>query len=111
MLRVPLQDTDQDDEDRVTYRGERFTGVTVETYRDGSLLTETHYTDGVEDGPERQFRPDGSLEEETIYDFGLPAIERKWHPNGQLAYEAHLRQGSLVSEQWWDEDGNPIPAP
>ncbi|MEV0383780.1 hypothetical protein [Nonomuraea sp. NPDC050643] len=111
MLRVPLHDTHEDDQDRVTYNGERFTGVTVETFPDGRLLAESSFTDGVQDGPERQFRADGSLWVENIYEFGWTVREREWHPNGRLARDKLLRGGQVVSQQWWDENGDPIAQP
>ncbi|MFG1699377.1 toxin-antitoxin system YwqK family antitoxin [Nonomuraea sp. NPDC049309] len=111
-LRVPLSETDIDDHDRVTYRGQPLTGVTVETRPDGSLASEAHHTDGLQDGPERVYWPDQTLKLERVYRRGLPVSERTWHRNGRLAHEMQLKEGGeLVSEQWWDEDGNPIPAP
>ncbi|MEU6710492.1 hypothetical protein ABZ897_03335 [Nonomuraea sp. NPDC046802] len=108
MLRVLLDDTNETTDGRVTYNGEVLTGVTVENFPDGTLLAETYYTSGVQDGPERQFTHDGRLIAENIYDFGFTVQEREWYSNGRLAREKHLRNGRVVSEQRWDENGDPM---
>ncbi|MFB4285335.1 toxin-antitoxin system YwqK family antitoxin [Nonomuraea sp. MTCD27] len=111
MLRVPLDDTYESEEDRVTYNGVWLTGVAVETRDDGTLLGETTFKNGIQDGPERAWWPGGGLRLERVYDYGLPVHEREWHANGQLAHEVHLDRGRLVSQEWWDEAGNPISRP
>ncbi|MGP4094645.1 toxin-antitoxin system YwqK family antitoxin [Nonomuraea sp. KM90] len=110
--RVPLAETDVDDHERVTHNGELFTGVATETGPDGTLRAETRYTHGILNGPARAFWPDQTLRLESVYEGGFPVLHREWHRNGRLALERHLRGGGeLVSEQRWDEDGNPVSRP
>ncbi|MEU7769467.1 hypothetical protein AB0B25_30900 [Nocardia sp. NPDC049190] len=107
-MRVLLDDAEYNDDDRLTYGGQLFTGVAVEVDEDGVILGETSFRDGVQDGPERGFRDDGSLSIENIYLFGIIREGRRWHGNGRLAYEMHADQsGRMESEQYWDPDGNP----
>ncbi|MFQ6395624.1 toxin-antitoxin system YwqK family antitoxin [Nocardia sp. KC 131] len=106
-MRVPLDDAEFDDGDRLTYRGQPFTGIAVEADEDG-VLAESSFRVGVQDGPERSFREDGSVSVENIYQFGIIREGRRWHGNGLLAYEMHADEfGRMQSEQRWDADGNP----
>jgi hypothetical protein len=109
-MRVPLDEAEFDDDDRVTYAGQLFTGVAVEADDQGVLLGETSDRDGVQDGPERNFRDDGTVSLEHLYQFGIIREARRWHGNGRLAYEMHADEfGRLVTEQRWDDAGNPEP--
>jgi antitoxin component YwqK of YwqJK toxin-antitoxin module len=108
MMRVMLNEADFNDDDRLTYGGQLFTGVAVEVGSDGVLLAESTYRDGVHDGPGRAFRDDGSVRAEDNYHFGILVESREWHRNGQLAYEVHNDEfGRMLSEQRWNEDGSP----
>ncbi len=107
-MRVPLDEAEFDDDDRLVYGGQLFTGVAVEADEDGVLLGETSYRDGVQDGPERNFRDDGSVSLENVYRFGIIRESRRWHANGRLAYEMHADEfGRMETAQHWDAAGHP----
>ena len=108
-MRISFSDADFDDADRLIYNGELFTGVAVEDHLDGVIMGESTYLRGIQDGPERGYRSDGTLSVEHIYRTGIIVRVRRWHENGQLALEKHNDSlGRLISEQRWDEDGNAI---
>ncbi|MGW4245443.1 toxin-antitoxin system YwqK family antitoxin [Nocardia sp. NPDC004722] len=98
-----------DDDLRLTFRGEPFTGEVVETIGD-QLLTQEFYVDGVPHGPDREWWADGSLKSEGEVVYGRPqGTWRSWHPNGQIAEEREFNsKGHLTTVRKWDEDGNPI---
>ncbi|MEE6261532.1 toxin-antitoxin system YwqK family antitoxin [Plantactinospora sonchi] len=103
-MRVLLDEADFNDDDRLTYRGELFTGVAAEVDSEGVLLAESTYRNGVQDGPERTFRDDGSVRTEDTYRFGILVESREWHRNGRLAYELRNDEfGRRLSEQRWRE--------
>ncbi|HEU5187608.1 MAG TPA: hypothetical protein VFT87_03835 [Candidatus Saccharimonadales bacterium] len=108
-LRVPLDQADYDDAERLTYNGQLLTGVAIETDPDGGVVGETSYSHGVLDGPDRSYRENGTLRAEEIYKFGIIQQAQQWHENGQLAYKMHADQfGKMISEQRWDENGDPV---
>jgi len=66
--------------------GRPFTGVMACEYSDGHMAYKNTYKDGKEDG-----------------------LQTDWHETtGQKAYEAFYKDGKLVSETRWDEEGNEI---
>jgi antitoxin component YwqK of YwqJK toxin-antitoxin module len=108
MMRILLDDAEYDASHRLIYRGEPFTGVAIEVDPAGVLLAESTYRAGVQDGPERTFREDGTIDAEDTYRYGILVESREWHPNGQLAYELRNdRSGGMLSERRWNEDGSP----
>ena len=61
---------------------ELFTGV-VEVFEDEKLSERVTIKDGKQDG-----------------------LLTSWYENGQLHYEGNYKDGKLISEKKWDEDGN-----
>ena len=51
----------------------------------GSNKVQEYYKDGKKDG-----------------------LWKKWHKNGQLQYEKNYKDGEIIFEKCWDEDGNEI---
>ncbi|WP_040804587.1 toxin-antitoxin system YwqK family antitoxin [Nocardia concava] len=98
-----------DDDLRLTFRGEPFTGEVVETIGD-QLLSQEFYVAGVPHGPDREWWAGGPLKSEGEVDYGRPkGIWRSWHHNGQLAEEREFNgRGHLTAVRRWDEAGNPI---
>jgi len=108
-MRVSVDDTDMDDQQRVLYNGEPFSGTVCETGKDDQLIAETEYRDGVQDGVSREYYPNGQLEAEEQYDFGHPqGLLRYWYPNGRLREEKVVDSGRLLQGRQWAEDGTPI---
>ncbi|MEV0849990.1 hypothetical protein AB0J21_29620 [Streptomyces sp. NPDC049954] len=113
MLRVDADDSgiDMEGSSIVTYRGEPFTGELVEHYPDGRQLWNlTTYADGLEDGPQREWYPDGTLKSEGR---ARPWAEddpwRTYHPNGVLAEELELDVvGRRKRRVRWNDEGQLI---
>ncbi len=107
-------DWDRDDDDidtgddlRLEYRGEPYTGEIVDTLGD-IVLSQKFYTNGVVDGPTREWWTDGSRKSEGFVRYGLAQGDyREWYMNGRLAKVKHFNDsGNLVRVEEWDEGGN-----
>ncbi|QPH40848.1 toxin-antitoxin system YwqK family antitoxin [Pedobacter endophyticus] len=105
MLRVEYNDPDMKLRNRPTnwgggvylYKGQPFTGV--ETYHDPNtniLVAEYEYMDGIFDGRQATYWPNGKLKEEYFqkYDYHIGSFKR-WD-----------EKGNLISHQENDEFGN-----
>lgn len=94
---------------RVTYRGELFTGQTVEYSPGGTRIALTSYIDGVEDGPSKEWYPDGRPLSEGMVKTGRAIGEwREWYPSGRLKQlDVFDDAGNHLSRTAWDEGGNP----
>ena len=95
---------------RVTYRGELFTGQTVEHDTDGKRIALTTYTAGIQDGPSREWYPDGRPLMDGMVKSGRAVGEwREWYPDGRLKQlDVFDDSGNHLSRTVWDEDGNPV---
>ncbi|MBF6063795.1 hypothetical protein IU500_24465 [Nocardia terpenica] len=100
-----------DDDLRLEYQGEPFTGEVVETLGD-QLLSQEFYVNGIPHGPNREWWSNGTLKLDGQARHGLPyGVFRTWHENGQLASEQHFSDdGQLHTVLEWDENGNPMAA-
>ncbi|KZM75406.1 toxin-antitoxin system YwqK family antitoxin [Nocardia terpenica] len=98
-----------DDDLRLEYQGEPFTGEVVETLGD-QLLSQEFYVNGIPHGPDREWWENGALKSEGQVRHGRAyGVFRTWHENGQLASEKHFSDnGRLHTVLEWDENGNPI---
>ena len=103
-------DVDGDDAGRLIYRGEFFTGQAAEYGREGQLLGLTSYVNGIPDGPDKGWYPDGTPESEGVVKYGRAVGEwRRWHPDGSLQkLDIFSDKGDLLSRRMWDENGNLI---
>ncbi|WP_194832263.1 toxin-antitoxin system YwqK family antitoxin [Nocardia sp. XZ_19_369] len=113
MLRVNAEDlveADYDDKCDFYYQGQPFTGEMIETNAAGETVGITAYRDGVPDGPEREWFPDGSPRLEGQSTNGDPVGEwREWHPNGQISRHQRFDSGGTsLWQKHWDENGNLI---
>ncbi|HWC79488.1 MAG TPA: hypothetical protein VG756_05945 [Pseudonocardiaceae bacterium] len=110
-INVDDPEIDGDLSGRITYRGELFTGQTVEYHpKTGQRIGLTTYTDGVEDGPSKSWYPDGSLESEGVVKSGSAVGEwHEYHPNGRVRQlDVFDDQGRHQSRKIWDENGTLI---
>jgi antitoxin component YwqK of YwqJK toxin-antitoxin module len=104
MLRVEYNDPNMTLRNRPTnwgsgvylYNGAPFTGVMVYRENNGQITAEYEYKDGIFDGRQATYWPNGNLEEEYFqkYDYHIGAFKR-WN-----------EQGVLISHQEFDELGN-----
>jgi antitoxin component YwqK of YwqJK toxin-antitoxin module len=110
--RINIMDpeVDQDIAERYLYRGELYTGEAVELGPDGAVRGLWTLTDGLEDGPQRGWYPDGTLQSDGVCRRGTPVGEwRSWHPNGQLeSLRVFTDNGDLLSASDWAPDGTEI---
>lgn len=105
-MRVTIEDT-EDDDGCLLHEGKPHTGEVVEIGRDGVLISRYNYHAGVQDGPYFEwYGPDRPFKQGTMK-FGLPnGVNRKWHPNGQLALETEFDdQGREIYRREWDDKG------
>lgn len=104
-------DVDTDQGQRLLYHGELFSGEVEERSPNGALISLDAYSNGVQDGPSREWYPDGSRRGEGTMRQGRPVgTFREWHPNGVLASERVIADDglTLLSSRKWDETGQII---
>ncbi|WP_257454893.1 toxin-antitoxin system YwqK family antitoxin [Archangium lipolyticum] len=88
------------------WKGQPFTGFAVEFFPDGTLQSEVHHVDGIENGPKREWFPSGKLmEEANLWNGGLHGYERVWDEQGRLRSERRGEFGIPITEKRWDEHG------
>ncbi|WP_146022049.1 toxin-antitoxin system YwqK family antitoxin [Streptomyces sp. CB02959] len=107
-MRVEYEDCYRDEDARLHYEDDPFTGEVVSRDRQGRMIGLASYVDGVPSGPQNQWYPDGTKKKEGQTRYGLAVGEwRRWHPNGQLAeYSVFTPQGEYERLQKWDKEGN-----
>lgn len=89
--------------------GTPFTGVAVETFRNGRSRTEIHYVDGMQDGISRDWYETGVLRYEAAYrENNLHGTMREWYPSGMLKIEAVYEFGVELSFIEWAQDGQKL---
>mgnify|MGYP003456261602 CR=1 FL=1 len=78
------------------YNGQPFTGILVYRDEDGKIFAESEYKDGIPDGRQIDYWPNGNFQEECFqkYDYYIGSYKR-WND-----------QGVLISHQEFDEFGN-----
>ncbi|WP_040804462.1 toxin-antitoxin system YwqK family antitoxin [Nocardia concava] len=106
-MRISHDQVELDDYGRTCYEDEPYTGE-VEKYADnGQLVLLFNYADGVEDGPQREWWPDGSKRSEGVTRMGAAVGEwQHWYENGQLKERVVLDDnGLLLARQRWTADG------
>jgi antitoxin component YwqK of YwqJK toxin-antitoxin module len=107
IARLGVDAIDWDESQRAITDDGPFTGELVEHYADGTLAGLQTYRHGFQDGPERQYHPDGSLayEGEWTWSRGV-GTHRSWYPNGRLKAEYRYNDnGQLIEATYWNEDG------
>jgi antitoxin component YwqK of YwqJK toxin-antitoxin module len=109
-VRVDIDDTSQDDGFTYTYEGRPFTGEVVDTDDHGNVVGLTPVVDGIPNGVERAWYPDGTLRLEIMMVRGVAVgTSRRWYPDGRLAEERDIdERGDLAAVRRWDREGRPI---
>ena len=102
------------------YGGEEYAVILVNTSKEQCVKTverirsniESHnYTNGEKEGVCKFFHENGQLKSEEYSDFGYGTewnngYIKNYYRNGQLKNEENWKGGELVSQKYWDEDGN-----
>lgn len=88
------------------YQDQPFTGVARHTSREGVLVSEIEYADGLQDGIARYWYPSGELlGEEHFRRNSRTGVSREWYRNGQLKRDTIFDYSIRVREKLWDERG------
>ena len=88
------------------YEDRPFTGVALHHSRDGQLVSEIHYVDGMLHGGARYWYPSGErLREEHFERNSHTGLAREWYRDGQLKRETLFDHSIRLREQQWDERG------
>jgi antitoxin component YwqK of YwqJK toxin-antitoxin module len=107
-LRVPDDELDYDSDLVYFYKGARFTGVGYED-KPGLGRSEISYSDGWQEGPARDWYPDGTLKAETWYMESVKhGPDRSYAPDGRLYQERYFEYGIPVATTTFDTDGQPL---
>uniref|UniRef100_A8LW38 MORN repeat protein n=1 Tax=Salinispora arenicola (strain CNS-205) TaxID=391037 RepID=A8LW38_SALAI len=107
-LRVPDELLDYDRELFYTYNGKGFTGI---GYADvpGHGLSEISYVDGAQEGPSRDWYPSGQLKGESNYKANmLHGDMRDFRDDGSLISEKLYDHSVLVRSVTYDSQGNVV---
>ncbi|SFS94236.1 hypothetical protein SAMN05660874_04422 [Saccharopolyspora flava] len=108
MIRVNEDELDSEPYGPVLYDGERFTGEAVDLLPDGTMVSLTTYTNGLQDGPDREWYNDGTPRSEGEFHEGLPVgTHRTWAPEGNLIREIEFSEGGrIIRRRGFDATGN-----
>lgn len=111
MQRFDIDDPDVDIDfgHRLLYRGQPISGE-VEEYQRGVLISREEYSEGIRQGPTREWHRDGTLKSEGFHNRGVLVGEfREWHPNGVPAKLMITNENGtkILTIREWDSDGNP----
>ncbi|MGK5738714.1 toxin-antitoxin system YwqK family antitoxin [Micromonospora sp. URMC 103] len=109
-MRVEYDDVETEDDLRVTYQGQPFTGEVVERSSQNQVIAITTYFNGIEDGPSAEWYPTGERKAAGTVRYGMAVgVHEEWHRNGNLAARSEFDdQGNLLSRYRWAEDGTPL---
>ena len=109
-MRVDFDDIETEDDLRVTYQGEPFTGEVVERGPGGQVVALTTYFNGMEDGPSAEWYPTGERKSAGMVRYGSAVgVHEEWYRDGTLAARDEFDEnGKLLSRHRWAEDGTPI---
>ena len=89
-----------------TWKDEPFTGVAYELGADGTLLNETAYVDGIQDGTTKSWYPNGQLESAIDMKFNRPHGNfRHWYEDGRIKNEGEAELGHVLRRKEWSASG------
>lgn len=107
MSKMNRVDTDDeglefDDVDLLTlYKGVPFTGEIVESDGKGNVVHLSSYRDGLQEGPECSWYPNGRLKLEGEMKEGLPrGVWRRWDLNGRMTRESEFDDSGRRIRFW-----------
>jgi len=90
-------------------RGEKtpYTGIIYSLNKNGKLVNETYYVDGIQEGKDFGYYDDGKILREAIYKNGKVVGEEKYyHPNGKIkSTETYDANGKRAERNYFDSDG------
>ena len=90
-----------------TWEGEPFTGVAFDVDDSGNLISEITYQEGIENGSEKNWYPDGQLESVRNNKWNrIHGDFKEWYPDGQVKIEGKCELGYVVWRKSWDDAGN-----
>ncbi len=82
-------------------------GIVFDTLNNGQLIEESHWKNGTLNGVKKTWYENGQIEYEETYQHGaINGLGRHWYENGQLRAKGNFKDGMLISQTCWDEDGN-----
>jgi antitoxin component YwqK of YwqJK toxin-antitoxin module len=88
------------------YQGKPFTGTARLRARNGVVVSEINYVDGLLHGLARYWYPSGEPRgEEHFEGNGRTGPSREWYPTGQLKRETAFEYSVRVRERQWNEAG------
>lgn len=91
------------------YKVGKYEGLVRSWFENGQLSQEENYKNGLQDGLMRWWYESGKLYFEGNYiEDKHDGLSRRWHENGQKDREWIYKDGELISETCWDENGNLI---
>jgi hypothetical protein len=91
-------------ENRFTWEGQPFTGVTTDHSKDGTLKLRYHLKDGVYHGLVEEWYPNGNRKTKTNYKNGRHEGDNfYWNPDGSLQAHKVWKDDQLVSEDHADK--------
>lgn len=83
-----------------------FSGRLVDESKDGIVLFEASFLEGVPHGAHIRRNPQNNIIMEAFFDHGvLSGVKTKWWPNGLVNEEEYWYDGSYKGKKVWDEDG------
>ena len=86
-----------------------YTGKVFSLWANGNVEVEGSYKDGKPDGLTTFWYETGEKKNHVVYkDNEREGIQIEWHKNGKKKIEQKFNAGKLLSENFWDKDGNSV---
>jgi len=96
-----------DEDGTYVWQDQPFTGTARQYTRDGALISENSYVNGIQEGPARYWYPSGEpLGEEHFANNSRHGPSREWYRDGKPKRDAVYEHAVLVRDKQWDEKGN-----
>jgi antitoxin component YwqK of YwqJK toxin-antitoxin module len=85
----------------------KVSGLGTKWYENGQKESEETFKDGKRDGLGTWWYENGQKKSEGKFeDDKKDGLWKSYYDNGQLKYEWNYKEGELISQKCWDEDGN-----
>ena len=103
---VDIAEVNFNDDYSYTLRGVPFTGLARECDKQGRLVAEMSFKNGIQDGVSTQYFPSGRVRFEKSYRSNtLHGESREWFENGSLKQRTVHEFGFVLESDEWDEAG------